>query len=97
METSVGYRRLALRVIDQALRDLESSDPNLSGSALAFLTGDPLLFLWCDLAEIGPSRIMARAAAQGAGGRCVRLAPDARDGQTSATLPKLARAWSSVS
>lgn len=59
-----GYRRLAIRVIQQALRDLHCGSPDLQQSARVFLGGHPLLFLWCDLAEIGPARVMARAAAE---------------------------------
>ncbi len=57
----VGYQRLAIRVIQLALRDLHCASPELRQSARVFLGGDPLLFLWCDLADIGPARVMARA------------------------------------
>lgn len=57
----VGYQRLAIRVIQLALRDLNCASPELRQSARVFLGGDPLLFLWCDLADIGPARVMARA------------------------------------
>jgi len=57
----VGYQRLAIRVIQLALRDLNCGSPELRSSARAFLAGDPLLFLWCDLADIGPAQVMARA------------------------------------
>jgi hypothetical protein len=58
----LGYRRLAVRVIERALRDLDSPDQHLRQSAHAFLTGNPLLSLWCDLAGIGAARVIARAA-----------------------------------
>lgn len=57
----VGYQRLAIRVIQQALRDLNSPSPGLRQSAQIFLGGHPLLALWCDLADIGPALVMARA------------------------------------
>jgi hypothetical protein len=57
----VGYQRLAIRVIQLALRDLHCASPELRQTARVFLGGDPLLFLWCDLADIGPARVMARA------------------------------------
>ena len=80
----VGYRRLAIRVIELAFRDLECASPDLRSSARVFLTGHPLLFLWCDLADIRPARVIARA------GRAT--------GQTPAgALTKLASASSSVS
>ena len=60
----VGYRRLAIRVIELAFRDLDCASPDLRRSARAFLTGHPLLFLWCDLAEIRAARVMARAEAR---------------------------------
>lgn len=57
----VGYQRLAIRVIQLALRDLHCASPELRQTARVFLGGDPLLFLWCDLADIGPAQVMARA------------------------------------
>jgi hypothetical protein len=94
-----GYQRLALRVIQQALRDLDCASPDLRQSAHAFLAGNPLLFLWCDLAAIGPARVMARAA-QGPpwphrGSRAPK--PAGGCGQASAAMAKLASARSSVS
>ena len=56
-----GYRRLAIRVIELAFRDLDCASPDLRQSARAFLAGHPLLFLWCDLAELRPARVIARA------------------------------------
>jgi hypothetical protein len=80
----VGYRRLAIRVIELAFRDLDCASPDLRHSARVFLTGHPLLFLWCDLANIRPARVIARA-----GG----AAPQTPAG----ALTKLAIARSSVS
>jgi hypothetical protein len=51
-----GYRHLAMRVIDQALRDLEGpcGTPGDRDSARAFLAGSPLLHLWCAVADVNP-------------------------------------------
>jgi hypothetical protein len=63
------YRRLAVRVIEQALRDLagraESSHDR--DSARAFLAGSPMLSLWCEVAEIDPRRIAGYLRKQPAG------------------------------
>lgn len=61
LDLLAGYRRLAIRVIELALRDLNCASPELRRSARTFLTADPLLGLWCDLAEIRPARVRARA------------------------------------
>lgn len=63
-----SYQRLGIRVIQQALRDLECASPDLRESARLFFDGGPLLHLWCEVADIGPSRVMARAAATQAPG-----------------------------
>lgn len=91
----VGYRRLATRVIELAFRDLDCASPGLRRSARAFLAGHPLLFLWCDLADIRPMRVMERA---GVAQRPDPVAAGSVVLQTSAgTLTKLAIARSSVS
>jgi hypothetical protein len=90
-----GYRRLAIRVIELAFRDLDCASPDLRRSAYDFLTGHPLLFLWCDLADIRPARVIARAGRRGqhsipgAGAALPQTSADA--------LAKLAIASSSVS
>jgi hypothetical protein len=92
-----GYRRLAMRVIERAFRDLDCPSPDLRRSARAFLNGHPLLFLWCDLAEIRAARVIARAT------EALPLCPphDTPAGgpaQASAgDMPKLATARASVS
>lgn len=92
-----GYRRLAIRVIELAFRDLDCASPDLRQSARAFLAGHPLLFLWCDLAELRPARVIARATE----GRPVprrRHAAGVQLSQASAgVIPKLASARASVS
>jgi hypothetical protein len=59
---SFGYRRLAARVITQALHDLHSSSVDDQKSAQTFLSGSDMLCFWCDLAEIQPAYVVARAA-----------------------------------
>ena len=53
-DLSLPYRHLAVRVIDQALRDLAgpAQSRNDRESARAFLAGSPMLRLWCAVAEI---------------------------------------------
>lgn len=60
--SSPGYRRLAARVIAQALHDLQSSSPEDQRSAKTFLSGSEMLYFWCDLAEIRTAHVVARAA-----------------------------------
>lgn len=58
------YRHLAVRVIDQALRDL-ANPAGLAAdrqSAQAFLSGSSMLRHWCEVAHLDPARIVARAA-----------------------------------
>ncbi len=85
------YRRLAIRVLAQAFRDLRRGPPELRLSALEFLTDDTRLEMWCGLAEIGTGRVSARAMAQ----RCDVLPADPI--QAVAGCAKLASAKSSVS
>jgi hypothetical protein len=58
-----AYRRLSVRVIGQALRDIAAAPGSASepGSARAFLSGSPMLDLWCEVAALDPSRIVAHA------------------------------------
>lgn len=53
------YRRVAVRVIALALRDLANSGESLA--ARAFLRDSRLLHHWCAVADIDPARVMARA------------------------------------
>jgi hypothetical protein len=57
-----GYRHLAMRVIDQALRDLSGHGgaPCDRESARTFLAGSPMLHLWCAVADVNPCGVMAR-------------------------------------
>lgn len=71
MEASLPYRRLAVRVIDQAFRD--ASDPAQSksdrDSARSFLAGSSMLHLWCELADLDPRWMAGRASVVTAGSR----------------------------
>ena len=86
------YRRLAIRVIEQAFRDLRRGPQELRLGALEFLTDSTRLEMWCGLAEIGAGRVSARAMAQ----RCDLLMAD-EPIQAVADGAKLASANSSVS
>lgn len=91
-----GYQRLAIRVIQQALHDLECASPSLRESARVFLDGGPLLCLWCDVADIGPARVMARAAMTHFGG-ADRPGRHGRPYDASTPIARLATASASVS
>lgn len=57
------YRHLAVRVIDQAFRDLASPAglPADQASARAFLAGSSMLYHWCEVADLDPAWMVARA------------------------------------
>jgi hypothetical protein len=59
---SLGYRRLAARVITQALHDLKGPSADERRSAQAFLDGSAMLDFWCDLAEVRMAHVVACAA-----------------------------------
>ncbi len=63
MPSSDGYRRLSVRVIEQALRDIVAAPGSTSehDSARLFLAGSPMLKLWCELAALDPARVAAHA------------------------------------
>lgn len=54
-----GYRHLAMRVIDQALRDVAGPGctPCDRESARAFLADSPMLHLWCAVASVSPRQL----------------------------------------
>jgi hypothetical protein len=58
-----AYRHLAVRVVDQALRDLDNLSESADDreSARAFLAGSPMLYYWCELAGLEPQCVIARA------------------------------------
>jgi hypothetical protein len=57
------YRHLAVRVIDQAFRDLASpaGRPADQESARTFLAGSSMLYHWCEVADLDPVWMVARA------------------------------------
>jgi hypothetical protein len=59
------YRHLAVRVIDQALKDLTGPAGARADreSARAFLAGSSMLLHWCEVADLDPTWMVARARA----------------------------------
>lgn len=57
------WRHLAVRVIDQAFRDLASPPGSHTDqeSARAFLAGSSMLYQWCEVANLDPSWMVSRA------------------------------------
>ena len=57
-------RHLAARVIDQACRDLSAPAGSRADreSAREFLSGSPMLYRWCEVADLEPSSMIVRAA-----------------------------------
>ena len=57
------YRHLAVRVIDQAFRDLAIPAGSAAGqeSAREFLAGNSMLHHWCEVADLDPMWLVARA------------------------------------
>lgn len=64
------WRHLAVRVIDQAFRDLASPVGSHADqeSARAFLAGSSMLYRWCEVANLDPAWMVARARTVMAGG-----------------------------
>ena len=58
-ELFVPYRRVAMRVISQAFRDLEC--PSEAAAARAFLTGSPMLHHWSAVAAVDATSIIEHA------------------------------------
>jgi hypothetical protein len=57
-----AYRRLALRVIRQAMHDVVGAgSEDDRQTAQRFLGGSPLLSLWCELADLDVSRVVSSA------------------------------------
>lgn len=77
------YRHLAVRVIDQAFRDLAIPTGSAAGqeSAREFLAGNSMLYHWCEVADLNPVWLVARAK---------RLMEQSRE--ACATTPPRARA-----
>jgi len=57
------YRHLAVRVIAQAFRDLAIPTGSAAGqeSARKFLAGNSMLYHWCEVADLNPVWLVARA------------------------------------
>ena len=57
------YRHLAVRVIAQAFRDLAIPTGSAAGqeSARKFLAGNSMLYYWCEVADLNPVWLVARA------------------------------------
>jgi len=57
------YRHLAVRVIAQAFRDLAIPTGSAAGqeSAREFLAGNSMLYYWCEVADLNPVWLVARA------------------------------------
>ena len=60
---SLAYRRLAMRVIERALRDVapQASSARERRTAHQFLRGSAMLFHWCRVAMLDPRRVIASA------------------------------------
>src|SRR3954451_727658 len=56
-------RHLAVRVIEQAVRDLSASGASDADreSARGFLSGSPMLYQWCEVANLNASWMVDRA------------------------------------
>jgi hypothetical protein len=63
VEEAATYRRLAVRVIERAFRDITA--PTCAAgdrsSAREFLAGSSMLLHWCSVADIDPRYVIARA------------------------------------
>lgn len=58
-----GCRYLALRVIEQAFRDLTGAAGTRADreSARGFLAGSPIFYRWCEIASVSAAVTIARA------------------------------------
>jgi hypothetical protein len=63
--SDTGCRHLAVRVIEQAFRDLSdgAGSPADQESARTFLAGSRTLYQWCEIAEVNASCTIERARA----------------------------------
>lgn len=63
MPPDAACRHLAVRVIEQAVRDLSASGASDADreSARGFLAGSPMLYQWCELANLNASWMIGRA------------------------------------
>ena len=79
-------RHLAVRVIEQAVRDLSASGASEADreSARGFLSGSPMLYRWCELANVNASWMMGRTTRLGLSPR-PGIRTDARELVSSCT------------
>ena len=63
-DLEAACRHLAVRVIYQAFRDLSGSTGSGADreSAREFLSGSPMLYRWCEIADLEPTSMIVRAA-----------------------------------
>jgi hypothetical protein len=63
VEETVTYRRLALHVIHRAFKDMIAPACAVGDrkTATEFLSGSPMLILWCSVAAVDPRSVIARA------------------------------------
>jgi hypothetical protein len=61
--SEAACRHLAARVIQQAVRDLSGASASRADqeSARTFLSGSPMLYRWCEVANLNASCTVARA------------------------------------
>jgi len=61
--SEAACRNLAARVIQQAVLDLSGASASRADqeSARTFLSGSPMLYRWCEVANLNVSRTVARA------------------------------------
>ncbi|PYR94207.1 MAG: hypothetical protein DMF84_06565 [Acidobacteria bacterium] len=61
--SDAACRHLAVRVIQQAVRDLSAAGASRADqeSARAFLCGSPMMHQWCEVAHLNSSWMVARA------------------------------------
>jgi hypothetical protein len=62
---TLAYRRLAMRVIERAFRDVtpQGCSAQERRTAREFLAGSVMLFHWCRVAMLDPRRVIASALA----------------------------------
>ena len=63
VEETVGYRRLAIRVIERAFKDMiaPACAAGDRESASKFLAGSPMLLHWCSVAALDSRSVIVRA------------------------------------
>ena len=74
-------RHLAVRVLQQAVRDLSASGASDADreSARGFLSGSPMLYQWCEVANVNASWMVGRATRLMARSGRLRIRADSQD------------------